>query len=64
MFSADLKKQGIDNIPQSIGWVENDASIYSVIEPSEVEKTLKKGGFKILYKVNMTGVPISTCYPK
>ncbi|WP_375088383.1 FtsX-like permease family protein [Peribacillus sp. RS7] len=63
MFSADLKKQGVDNIPQSIGWVENDASIYSVIEPSEVEKTLKEDGFKILYKVNMTGVPITHMLP-
>ncbi|CAH0294116.1 ABC transporter permease [Peribacillus sp. Bi134] len=63
MFSADLKKQGIDNIPQSIGWVENDASIYSVIEPSAVEKTLKEDGFKILYEVNMTGVPISHMLP-
>ncbi|MCK1983809.1 MULTISPECIES: FtsX-like permease family protein [Peribacillus] len=63
MFSADLKKQGMDNIPQSIGWVENDASIYSVIEPSAVEKTLKEDGFKILYEVNMTGVPISHMLP-
>nr|WP_318262366.1 FtsX-like permease family protein [Peribacillus simplex] len=63
MFSADLKKQGMDNIPQSIGWVENDASIYSVIEPSAVEKTLKEEGFKILYEVNMTGVPITHMLP-
>ncbi|MGE7185326.1 ABC transporter permease [Peribacillus sp. NPDC006672] len=63
MFSADLKKQGMDNIPQSIGWVENDASIYSVIEPSEVEKTLKEDGFKILYKINMKGVPITHMVP-
>lgn len=63
MFSADLKKQGMDNIPQSIGWVENDASIYSVIEPSAVEKTLKEDGFKILYEVNMTGVPITHMLP-
>ncbi|MDF9762285.1 MULTISPECIES: FtsX-like permease family protein [Peribacillus] len=63
MFSADLKKQGMDNIPQSIGWVENDASIYSVIEPSEVEKILKEDGFKILYEVNMTGVPIIHMLP-
>ncbi|MGG3557722.1 ABC transporter permease [Peribacillus frigoritolerans] len=63
MFSADLKKQGMNNIPQSIGWVENDASIYSVIEPSAVEKTLKVDGFKILYKVNITGVPITHMLP-
>lgn len=63
MFSADLKKQGMDNIPQSIGWVENDASVYSVIEPSAVEKTLKEDGFKILYEVNMTGVPITHMLP-
>ncbi|MDV7766984.1 ABC transporter permease [Peribacillus sp. CSMR9] len=63
MFSADLKKQGMGNIPQSIGWVENDASIYSVIEPSEVEKILKEDGFKILYEVNMTGVPIIHMLP-
>ncbi|MFE4145141.1 FtsX-like permease family protein [Peribacillus sp. YIM B13472] len=63
MFSADLKKQGINNIPQSIGWVENDASIYSIIEPSAVEKALKEDGFKILYKVNMTGLPITHMLP-
>ncbi|MDP1421075.1 ABC transporter permease [Peribacillus simplex] len=63
MFSADLKKQGMNNIPQSIGWVENDASIYSVIEPSAVEKALKEDGFKILYEVNMTGVPITHMLP-
>ncbi|ULM98772.1 ABC transporter permease [Peribacillus frigoritolerans] len=63
MFSADLKKQGMNNIPQSIGWVENDASIYSIIEPSAVEKALKEDGFKILYKVNMTGVPITHMLP-
>ncbi|MED4695936.1 ABC transporter permease [Peribacillus frigoritolerans] len=63
MFSADLKKQGMDNIPQSIGWVEHDASIYSVIEPSAVENTLKEDGFKILYEVNMTGVPITHMLP-
>ncbi|MEC0274466.1 ABC transporter permease [Peribacillus frigoritolerans] len=63
MFSADLKKQGVDNIPQSIGWVENDASVYSVIEPSAVEKTLKEDGFKILYEVNMTGLPITHMLP-
>ncbi|MGM1031354.1 MAG: hypothetical protein ACQEXK_02695 [Bacillota bacterium] len=63
MFSADLKKQGMDNIPQSIGWVENDASVYSVIEPSALEKTLKEDGFKILYEVNMTGVPITHMLP-
>ncbi|MCY9003322.1 ABC transporter permease [Peribacillus frigoritolerans] len=63
IFSADLKKQGMDNIPQSIGWVENDASVYSVIEPSAVEKTLKEDGFKILYEVNMTGVPITHMLP-
>ncbi|MGE8022650.1 FtsX-like permease family protein [Peribacillus frigoritolerans] len=63
MFSADLKKQGMDNIPQAIGWIENDASIYSVIEPSAVENTLKEDGFKILYEVNMTGVPITHMLP-
>ncbi|PCD05075.1 peptide ABC transporter permease [Peribacillus simplex] len=63
MFSADLKKQGMNNIPQSIGWVENDASINSIIEPSAVEKTLKVDGFKILYKVNITGVPITHMLP-
>lgn len=63
MFSADLKKQGMNNIPQSIGWVENDASINSIIEPSAVEKALKEDGFKILYKVNMTGVPITYMLP-
>lgn len=63
MFSADLKKQGMDNIPQSIGWVENDASIYSVIEPSAVEKILKEDGFKILYEINMTGVSITYMLP-
>ncbi|MGE7762079.1 FtsX-like permease family protein [Peribacillus sp. NPDC097895] len=63
MFTADLKKQGVDNIPQSIGWVENDASVYSVIEPTMVERSLKEDGFKILYKVNMTGVPITHMIP-
>ncbi|MED3790279.1 ABC transporter permease [Peribacillus frigoritolerans] len=63
MFSADLKKQGMDNIPQSIGWIENDASVYSVIEPSAVENTLKEDGFKILYEINMTGVPITHMLP-
>ncbi|MFH0066518.1 FtsX-like permease family protein [Peribacillus sp. NPDC056705] len=63
MFSADLKKQGMNNIPQSIGWVENDASIYSIIEPSAVEEALKEDGFKILYEVNMTGVPITHMLP-
>ncbi|MFE4349767.1 FtsX-like permease family protein [Peribacillus butanolivorans] len=63
MFTADLKKQGLDNIPQAIGWIENDASVYSVIQPSEVEKTLKKDGFKIPYKVNVTGVPVTQMMP-
>ncbi|MGW6299393.1 FtsX-like permease family protein [Peribacillus butanolivorans] len=63
MFTADLKKQGMDNIPQAIGWIENDASVYSVIQPSEVEKTLKKDGFKIPYKVNVTGVPVTQMMP-
>ncbi|MET3318322.1 UNVERIFIED_ORG: putative ABC transport system permease protein [Peribacillus simplex] len=64
MFTADLKKQGMDNIPQAIGWIENDASVYTVIQPSEVEKTLKKDGFKIPYKVNVTGVPVTTMIPQ
>ncbi|MFI8492173.1 FtsX-like permease family protein [Peribacillus butanolivorans] len=63
MFTADLKKQGMDNIPQAIGWLENDASVYSVIQPSVVEKTLKKDGFKIPYKVNVTGVPVTQMMP-
>ncbi|MED3687333.1 ABC transporter permease [Peribacillus butanolivorans] len=63
MFTADLKKQGMDNIPQAIGWIENDASVYSVIQPSVVEKTLKKDGFKIPYKVNVTGVPVTQMMP-
>lgn len=59
MFYADLKDQSERNMPQAIGWVENNAEQHSIIEPDKVRKTLNDGGFEILYEVDIVGVPVS-----
>ena len=59
MFYGDLKKQGVDNMPQAIGWVEHDASTFNVLTKDEVEKALKDADSKITYTIDETGIPVS-----
>lgn len=59
MFYGDLKKQGVDNMPQAIGWVEHDASTFNVLTKDEVEKALKDADSKITYAIDETGIPVS-----
>ncbi|MCY9324412.1 FtsX-like permease family protein [Bacillus spizizenii] len=59
MFYADLEKQEEQSIPQSVAWVEKDASSFQVMKPETAENTLKKADADIKYKVNATGIPVT-----
>ncbi|MDO3659754.1 ABC transporter permease [Bacillus sp. C28GYM-DRY-1] len=59
MFYADLEKQEEQSIPQSVSWVEKDASSFQVMKPETAENTLKKADADIKYKVNATGIPVT-----
>lgn len=59
MFYADLQRQEEQSIPQSVAWVEKDASHFQVMEPARAESTLRKAGAEIKYKVNATGIPVT-----
>ncbi|MCY8620356.1 FtsX-like permease family protein [Bacillus spizizenii] len=59
MFYADLEKQEEQSIPQSVTWVEKDASSFQVMKPETAENTLKKADADIKYKVNATGIPVT-----
>ncbi|AUZ27973.1 ABC transporter permease [Bacillus subtilis] len=59
MFYADLQRQEEQSIPQSVSWVEKDASRFQVMEPKTAENTLKQADTEIKYKVNATGIPVT-----
>ncbi|MDO8226827.1 ABC transporter permease [Bacillus cabrialesii] len=59
MFYADLQRQEEQSIPQSVSWVEKDASSFQVMEPKTAENTLKQADAEIKYKVNATGIPVT-----
>ncbi|OLQ56117.1 peptide ABC transporter permease [Bacillus licheniformis] len=59
MFYADLQRQEEQSIPQSVSWVEKDASRFQVMEPKTAENTLKQADAEIKYKVNTTGIPVT-----
>lgn len=42
MFYSDLQRQEEQSIPQSVSWVEKDASRFQVMKPETAENTLKK----------------------
>ncbi|MDR4433116.1 ABC transporter permease [Bacillus tequilensis] len=59
MFYSDLQRQEEQSIPQSVSWVEKDASRFQVMEPKTAESTLKQADAEIKYKVNATGIPVT-----
>ncbi|WP_024122960.1 FtsX-like permease family protein [Bacillus halotolerans] len=59
MFYADLERQEEQSIPQSVAWVEKDASRFQVMKPETAENTLKRADAEIKYKVNATGIPVT-----
>lgn len=57
MFFQTFIDQGTKIVPQAISWVEEDATQYQVIDPSDVKTTLTSANQEVEYTVNTLALP-------
>ncbi len=57
LFDSILKN-ALAQSPQAIGWIEEDATVYSILHPERVEQLIQQHGTEVEYQFNMTLLPV------